>query len=842
MLISKSKLGFTALLTLFLLSVQISVAQIYDPVKWSFHSKAISDQEYEIQFKALIEPGWHLYSQNIPENGPIPTEFIFNENENVDLSATTSEPKGIKKHDPQFDMLLTYFEDEATFTKNVKITGSSVNLTGELTFMVCNEKMCLPPEYIEFAFDLGGDKTSTDDTEEAETTEYTDAHGAGEIPEGVTEIHNPVSWKYGMNKLEDGVYELTVMAEIEEGWHLYSQELASDDGPVATEFRFTESEAFEVVGKVDEQGELHEEYDPNFMMDLTYFENKVTFVQKVKLAAGDTRIEGDVYFMVCNAEMCLPPETVEFVFDTEKGVGMDKLDLETTDGSDAGVNKTKYKIANVDLKNPLNQCGEPVETEDSQSLWTVFILGFLGGLVALLTPCVFPMIPLTVSFFTKGSENKRKGIMNALTYGFFIFFIYILISLPFHIFDSIAPNILNVIATHWVLNVFFFVIFVVFAISFFGYFEITLPSKFTNKVDSASDVGGLIGIFFMALTLAIVSFSCTGPILGTLLASSFANDGGATPLTVGMGGFGLALALPFGLFAAFPGWLNSLPKSGGWLNSVKVVLGFVEIALAIKFLSNADLVNHWLIIPFEVFIGAWIIIGIGLFLYLLGKIKFPHDSPVSKLGATRLSLAAIVLAFTVYLGSGFRYNEDTETFTPLSLLSGLPPPVGYSWIFPNHCPQNLNCFHDYNEGMAYARQTGKPVMLDFTGWACVNCREMEENVWDKEEVFNRLNDDYVLISLYVDDKEELPEEEKGVYTNINGKKRKIRTVGDKWSTMQSETFINNSQPYYVLLSNDEQLLTKPVGNTPDVDEYLAFLNCGLEANKKLTQTAAVKSK
>ena len=458
------------------------------------------------------------------------------------------------------------------------------------------------------------------------------------------------------------------------------------------------------------------------------------------------------------------------------------------------------------------------------------VLGFLGGLVALLTPCVFPMIPLTVSFFTKGSENKSKGLFNAALYGFFILGVYLLLSIPFHLLDSVNPGILNDISTNVWLNIAFFLIFLFFAFSFFGYYELTLPASWSNKASSAEGAGGIIGIFFMALTLALVSFSCTGPILGSLLAGALSSDGGAWQLTAGMGGFGLALALPFALFAAFPSWMNTLPKSGGWLTTVKVVLGFLELALAFKFLSNADLVTRWGLLKIEPFLIIWILIFLGLGLYLFGKIKFPHDSPIAKLSPVRMGLGVLSFAFAVYLMSGFRYDERAGTFSSLTWLSGLAPPAGYSWMHPKKCPNNLDCFKDFGLGLEHAQKNGKPILVDFTGHACVNCRKMEEHVWPENEIYKYLKDDYVLISLYVDEKIELPKEEQIKVKNVQGEgERKLRTKGHKWQHFQTKYFGNNSQPFYVLLSPEGELLNKPVGYTPDVNEYASFLECGLKA-------------
>ncbi len=436
------------------------------------------------------------------------------------------------------------------------------------------------------------------------------------------------------------------------------------------------------------------------------------------------------------------------------------------------------------------------------------------------------MIPLTVSFFTKSSGDSKKGLFNSILYGFFIFLIYVLLSLPFHLLDSLDPGILNSISTNVTLNIIFFIIFIAFAFSFFGYFELTLPQSWSAAMDSrANKIGGFIGVFFMALTLAIVSFSCTGPILGTLLGSSLTADGGAMQLTMGMSGFGLALALPFTLFAMFPKWLNSLPKSGGWLNTVKVVLGFIELALALKFLSNADLVEHWGLLKREVFIGLWIIIGIGLILYLFGKIKFPHDGPLHKLGKGRITTGILVVAFVIYLIPGLTNTKHAN----LKLLSGFPPPMFYSlYDKASKCPLDLNCSKDWQQGLAKAKAENKPILLDFTGWACVNCRKMEEQVWSTSDVFDILSEDYVIISLYVDDKKLLPESEQFQYLRANGTVKEIESIGDKWGTLQTINFQNNSQPYYVLLNHDLELLNITNAYESNADAYFEWLKTGLE--------------
>jgi thiol:disulfide interchange protein DsbD len=461
-----------------------------------------------------------------------------------------------------------------------------------------------------------------------------------------------------------------------------------------------------------------------------------------------------------------------------------------------------------------------------KSGWQIFILGFLGGLIALLTPCVFPMIPLTVSFFTKKSPDKKTGIRNATLYGIFILLIYLLLSLPFHFLDAVNPELLNNISTSVYLNVIFFIVFIVFALSFFGLFEITLPASLTTGSDSKAGTGNIMGIFFMSLTLAIVSFSCTGPILGSLLAGSLSSDGGAWQLTIGMGSFGLALALPFALFALFPQWLQSLPKSGGWLQTVKVTLGFLEVALAFKFLSNADMVMHWGLLKREIFIGIWVLTGIGLSLYLFGLLRFSKNAPKEKLSKGRLMVATVIALFTFYLLPGL----TNTTYANLKWISGFPPPLYYSiYEKESDCILGLNCTKDYFEGLAIAKRENKPILLDFTGYACVNCRRMEENVWSDARINDFLRDKFIVVSLYVDDKKSLPAIRQFSFSQADGQKKEIRTVGDQWATMETVNFSNNAQPLYVIIDPNENTLASPVGYTPDKEAYYNWLNCGWDA-------------
>ena len=636
-------------------------------------------------------------------------------------------------------------------------------------------------------------------------------------------IIDPIDWKASVEKQNDSVYHLVFKASLDQGWHLYSQQEV-EGGPLNTEFSFNDSpQTYELLGETQEPF-VETQYDPVFQMDVKFFKDEVTFVQPIKILSEDiTQVESEVYFNVCDDQQCLAPETVPFTLSLETGTTI----VSTVQVEVSERDRELTQALKLDIKGGASL---GMDQQEDTSYFNLFLLGFLGGLIALLTPCVFPMIPLTVSFFTKGATDKKKGLFNAVMYGFFIFLIYLLLSLPFHLLDSISPEFLNNISTNVALNVIFFIIFIAFAFSFFGYYEINLPSSWSSKMDrKASNVGGLIGIFFMALTLAIVSFSCTGPILGSLLGGSLTGDGGAMQLSFGMAGFGLALALPFALFALFPNWLNSLPKSGGWLNSVKVVLGFIELGFAFKFLSNADLVEHWGILKREIFIGIWILIGIGLTLYLFGLIRFPHDGPKTKPGRWRVTLGVFSLAFVIYLIPGLTNTPHAN----LKLLSGFPPPLFYSvYEKETEGPLGLIAYNDFDEGVAAARAAQKPILLDFTGWACVNCRKMEEQVWSDPAVFQILQEEYILISLYVDDRKELPQEQQFDFLRSDGGLKKIRTIGDKWATFQTLNFRNNSQPFYVLLDADINLLNEPVGYTPNESRYLDWLQSGVDNFKQ----------
>ncbi len=651
------------------------------------------------------------------------------------------------------------------------------------------------------------------------------------------QILNPVKWKFSSEEITADEFVFYFNAEIEPGWSVYSQYLERDDGPIATYITFDEGDHFELIGKPEEDPKNRKEgYDPVFDMNLTKYYKSMKIFQRVKVFEKAIPITGYLTYMTCDSVKCLAPAEVAFSLQLGVDANQQNDEEQSSKAKNTGNSDEVYQklYGLTKIENASQECGdyESLTPSEEKSFIMIFVLGLLGGFLALLTPCVFPLIPLTVSFFTKKSVDRKKGFKNAILYGVFILAVYVLLSIPFHLLDSLNPDILNEISTNVWLNLIFFLVFLAFAFSFFGYYEINVPSSLTNKVSSAESVGGILGVFFMALTLSLVSFSCTGPILGSLLAGALSSDGGAWQLTAGMSGFGLALALPFALFAMFPGWMSRLPKSGGWLNTVKVVLGFVELALALKFLSNADLVMHWGFLTYELFMVLWILIGIGLAMYLLGLIKFPHDDKQLKLSRSRIVLGVVAFLFSLFLGYGLTYDQEIKRFQSLKLLSGLAPPAGYSWIYPNECPNGINCFKDLESGIAYAQSQQKPILLDFTGYACVNCRKMEEHVWSDPRIFDLINDKYVLVSLYVDDKKDLPSEEQIEVDRVQGGKRKLNNYGHKWAHFQTKFFNNNSQPYYVAISSDgSHILNNPVGYTPDIGAYESFLKCGLEMHK-----------
>ncbi|MCP9199592.1 thioredoxin family protein [Gramella sp. GC03-9] len=637
------------------------------------------------------------------------------------------------------------------------------------------------------------------------------------------QIYDPVQWETQVREISENEYELVTTAIIEPGWHLYSQDVP-ENGPVPTSFTYNLENKAELIGETTEE-EGTEIDDPIFEMRIKYFDEEAEFVQRISVGETVGSITAVVEYMVCDDERCLPPTEKDLTFIINENLAAEEV---AKDPNAAEETKQEQQESVADMDQP----------EEKRSFWGIFIVAFLSGFAALLTPCVFPMIPMTVSFFTKQSKSRAAGIRNAIFYGVSIVVIYVLLgSLVTLIFGA---DSLNALSTNVWFNLAFFVLLIVFATSFMGAFEIVLPSSWGTAIDSKADKGGLIGIFFMALALAIVSFSCTGPIVGTLLVEA-ASKGGIAPI-IGMLGFSLAIALPFALFAAFPGWLNSLPKSGGWLNTVKVFLGFLELALAFKFLSNADLVLQLHLLEREVFLAIWIAIFGALAFYLFGKIRLPHDSPLEHISVGRLLMGLVVLSFTIYLVPGL-------WGAPLKIISGFPPPLQYSESpygvgnskgssagISNELPEgakygphDLVSFHDYEKGLAYAKKVDLPVLVDFTGHACVNCRKMEERVWSEPEVLEILRNKVVLVSLYVDDKRSLPESEQYI-SETTGKE--IETIGNKWSDFQIERYEANAQPYYVMLDHSEKKLVAPSAYEPDANEFQAWLEKGLENFKE----------
>ncbi|MBS5759178.1 MULTISPECIES: protein-disulfide reductase DsbD family protein [Bacteroides] len=671
------------------------------------------------------------------------------------------------------------------------------------------------------------------------------------------QIKDPVKFKTELTPLSDTEAEVVFTAAIDKGWHVYSTDL-EDGGPISATFNVDNKSGVELVGKLKPVGKEVATFDKLFEMKVRYFENTAKFVQKVKFTGGAYAIEGYLEYGACDDESCLPPTQVPFKFSGVAKAGnaaatkteqskaeqpeqkvVDKADKKEEATSVASKDSSAMMelvpattteaatdiqpaVASSELWKPvisdLQALGEEHGQEDMSWIY-IFITGFLGGLLALFTPCVWPIIPMTVSFFLKRSKDKKKGIRDAWTYGASIVVIYVALGLAITLI--FGASALNALSTNAIFNILFFLMLVIFAASFFGAFEIRLPSKWGNAVDSkAESTTGLLSIFLMAFTLSLVSFSCTGPIIGFLLVQ-VSTTGSVVAPAIGMLGFAIALALPFTLFALFPSWLKSMPKSGGWMNVIKVTLGFLELAFALKFLSVADLAYGWRLLDRETFLALWIVIFALLGFYLLGKIKFPHDDDDNKVGVTRFFMALISLAFAVYMVPGL-------WGAPLKAVSAFAPPM-QTQDFNLYKNEVHAKFDDYDLGMEYARLNGKPVMLDFTGYGCVNCRKMEAAVWTDPKVSDLINNDYVLITLYVDNKTPLTEPVKIIE---NGTERTLRTVGDKWSYLQRVKFGANAQPFYVLLDNQGKPLNKSYAYNEDIPKYIEFLQTGLENYKK----------
>lgn len=654
------------------------------------------------------------------------------------------------------------------------------------------------------------------------------------------QIQEPVKFKTELKTISDTEAQIVFTGNIDAGWHVYSTDLPSG-GPISATFNVEKIQGAELMGKLTPQGKEIENFDKVFEMKLRYFENTATFVQKFKITDASYQIEGYLEYGACNDENCLPPTEVPFSFsgkgnaatatvatsetkaETVNQPAAENSVAETTAIDSAATvalsdNETSVQDYWTPVIKELNSYGETTSQQDRSWIY-IFFAGFIGGLLALFTPCVWPIIPMTVSFFLKRSKDKKKGIRDAWTYGASIVVIYVALGLAITLI--FGASALNALSTNAVFNILFCLMLIIFAASFFGAFELTLPSKWSNAVDSkAEQTNGLLSIFLMAFTLSLVSFSCTGPIIGFLLVE-VSTTGSVIAPAIGMLGFAIALALPFTLFAMFPSWLKSMPKSGGWMNVIKVTLGFLELAFALKFLSVADLAYGWRILDRETFLALWIVIFGLLGFYLLGKIKFPHDDDDNTTSVPRFFMALISLAFAVYMVPGL-------WGAPLKAVSAFAPPMT-TQDFNLYNNEVHAKFDDYDAGMEYAKRNGKPVMLDFTGYGCVNCRKMEAAVWTDPKVSKLMTDDYVLITLYVDNKEPLPEH---IKVMENGKERTLRTVGDKWSYLQRSKFGANAQPFYVLIDNEGKPLNKSYSYDEDIDKYVDFLQTGLDNYKK----------
>ncbi|MDB5012574.1 MAG: Protein-disulfide reductase [Daejeonella sp.] len=667
-----------------------------------------------------------------------------------------------------------------------------------------------------------------------------------------SQILEPVKWSFSAERVTDKEATLVFKAKIEKGWHVYSQQLV-EDGPIPTSFKFTPANFYTLIGKTSEEPRPETAFDKNFNKQISWHENLAIFKQKVKLNKPGVNIEGVLEYMVCNDHQCLPPTEVNFKIPVQATIRKEipEAVAKTSALQDSFQTATPAVLKDTTLTTKDSTASTAEQTkitdkpinESSDTLLGIFILGFFGGLAAFFMPCIYPMIPLTVSFFTKKSGTRRKGIQSAVIYGLSIIVIYVALGLLITVI--FGASALNEAASSATFNLLFFALLIIFAMSFLGAFEITLPSGLVNKMDEKSNNNGFVGLFFMAFTLALVSFSCTGPIIGGLLVQAVSKGSYLGP-AIGMLGFSSALAIPFTLFAIFPSWLKEMPRSGGWMNTVKVSLGFLELALAFKFLSNVDLAYHWQILNRDIYLIVWIVVfGVWGF-YLLGKIKFSHDSEINSLSLPRMFISMFILGFTIYLIPGL-------FGAPLKPLSGwLPPPSTqdfnlskltngarnsqqssaekqtkakkYATLFDS--PQGIDGFFDYEEGMEYAIKVNKPVLLDFTGHSCANCRRMEESVWSDPEVLHRIKEDFVLISLYVDDKTDLDENDKYIST-FSGKS--IKNIGQKWSDFQASTFKTNSQPYYVILNHNGDILGKPEAFNLDIGNYIQFLDKGKEA-------------
>ncbi len=807
---------YSLLILLFITNfISFSQDDFKEPITWETYAEKISDTEYYLVYKAKIEDKWHLYSQYNPEGASLPIEFDSEQKGKLfEFVGKALESETHKEFSEVWKKEEIFFSNNATLKQRIKLLNKDtkeveVSLYGQ----VC-KKSCIQVEKT-VKFDLTKAVPVVENQETGVEKQDSNSFGVSDnikTKNPKLDDNNPIIFTTSIEKINDKEYYLVYKAKIADKWHLYSQ-YNPEGASLPIEFDSEQKgKDFEFVGKALES-ETHKEFSEVWKKEEIFFSNEAILKQKIKLLKDNVKeIEASLYGQVCKTACIQVEETAKF--DLSKATAV--TEMKTSDSSDN----------NDDSK------------QEKKGLLMLFLGSFIAGLAALLTPCVFPMIPMTVSFFTKQSKSKAQGIRNAIIYGLAIIFIYVVIGLA--VSSIFGADKLNELSTNPWFNIIFFVLLVVFAISFLGAFEIMLPNSWANKVDSQADRGGIVGILFMALALAIVSFSCTGPIVGSALVAAASTGEYLAPI-ISMLGFSIAIALPFALFAAFPGWMNSLPKSGGWLNTVKVVLGFLELALAFKFLSNADLVLDTHLLERETFLAIWIAVFGAMALYLFGKIKLPHDSPLDHISVGRLMLGLVTLTFVIYLIPGL-------WGAPLKIISGFPPPLNYSESpygvgsskgavlqekLPDgavYGPHDIPSFEDYEEGLAYAKEVGKPILLDFTGKACVNCRKMEEQVWSDPKVLQILKNDVVLISLYVDFKKKLPESEQYVSKETG---KKIKTVGNKWSDFQMKNYNNNAQPYYVLVNhNSLKALNGHASYNPDIDKYVNWLKEGIAKFKE----------
>ncbi len=800
-------------------------AQVLKPIEWSFdvsNREVKPGDEVELIFRASINPKWYLYSSDFdPDLGPMVTEFTFEPHAGYELVGKIVPVNPKRKYDKIWDGEVSYFKGTGEFRQKIKIRGPNPVIKGSFSYQVCSDVdgKCIPFDE-DFVFDNftvsvkeGSEASSPIQTQ---TLKLPD----GDSPlSGGSGIIEPVSWNFELSKAspaEGDEIELIFRAQIDNGWHLYSSDNTLEPGPIPATFSFKENDTYDLIGEIIPVG-AKKKFDKIFDGEVTYFEKTAEFRQKVKIKNTDFSIAGSIEYQVCSDidGKCIPFEE-DFRFGATG----------------------KKEAADAKAEKPKKNLLKARDSISPYSLLAFMVVAFLAGLAALFTPCVFPMIPMTVSFFTGRAKNRRQGIKNAVIYGFSIIFIYTFIGSV--IAPFMGPETANELATNWVPNLIFFLVFFIFALSFFGLFEITLPSSWVNKMDQKADKGGLGGIFFMAFTLVLVSFSCTGPIVGSILVESA--GGLILKPILGMFAFSLAFAIPFTLFAIFPEWLNSLPKSGGWLNSVKVVLGFLELAFALKFISVADQAYHWGILDREVYLSFWIVIFGFLGFYVLGKIRLPHDSKVETIGVFRLLLSIVIFSFVLYLIPGM-------FGAPLKALAGYLPPMSthdfnlmearsyddsgdenlcekpkYADFL--HFPHGIKGYFDYEQALACAKEQNKPIFIDFTGHGCVNCREMEARVWSDPEVLKRLKNDFIMLALYVDDKTELPESE--WYTSEYDNKVK-KSIGKQNADLQIRKFNNNAQPFYVIMDADENILVEPKSYDLDVNNFVEFLEQGKKA-------------